>query len=200
MDPDVQLSHNWNIADLAAKRLLEYEYVQAQNPDSPGTYNRSRFYKEYSNSLQSYFGGSSPFYYSDPKSFTSTWNHVASVISGGYSEDPTYPIAYRVIKVSGGTTTTIEWCGAFWLNNLPMDLNLNVTIAAAGDVPAEARPTVTKYFNMWGGNTTSDFSVARMFFGADGSLQFKRYGANPSGTENRIELTGVSYNIEVVGT
>lgn len=202
VDVEQQLNYNWDITDLQAKRLLEYEYVSGQNPNVVGALNRSRFYKEYSNSIQSYFGPPSNFFWQDPKAFVTPWTAAGSLISGGYSDDPDYPVAYRLIKYSGSATAEVEWTGAFWLDNAAMDLNLNIAIAAAGDLPAAIRPTVTKYFDMWGGNTATDFSVGRILIGNDGRLEFKRYGVNPGTNtgENRLEFTGIIYNVEVTGT
>lgn len=72
---------------------------------------------------------------------------------------------------------------------------------SAGAIDEQARPAVNKYFNMWAGNTTNDYSIARVLIATDGTMQMKRYGANPSvgSGENRVELTGIKYNVEVTG-
>ncbi len=204
VDVDTQLNRNWDIADRAVRRLMEYEYSSLAVPDiSDDVTRRARFFKIYSNTVIAYFK-SSQTWYQDPKAFVSTWKPALSFFSEGYNFAPSgLTPYYRVVATPGGGTTQIEWCGAFFELGGAMELNLNTTVIPAGGIPTEARPAVSKYFDVWCGNTSTDFSIARLLFGADGSLQFKRYGVNPSsGTsdENRVELTGVRYNVEVTGT
>lgn len=198
VDVDVQLNANWTIADPAVKRLLEYEFTNLPVPDVVGSVDRARFYKIYSNSFMAWFE-SLGIFYQDPKAFVAPWFHANTIITGGYTEHPDFPTAYRTVKnVSGTTTAEIEWAGAFWLDGSAVDLNLNYTVAAPGEVPAALRPVVTKYFNVWCGNTATDYTFARVLFGNDGRIEFKRYGVDPpAGDERRVELTGIKYNVEV---
>lgn len=197
VDVDVQVNANWQIADTSVKRLLEYEYTNLATPDVVNSVDRARFYKLYSNSFMTWFKSTSTFY-QDPSAFVSPWVKVGSLLSAGFFEHPDYPLAYRVIrKAVSPTTAEIEWTGALWNNGNPMDLNVNVTGVLT--LPTITRPTVTKYFQMWSGNTSSNYSVARVgFFTGTNDLQYKRYGENPaSGDEARLELTGIKYNVEV---
>lgn len=205
VDVEQQLNYNWDICDLQMKRLLEYEYVVAQNPDVVGALSRSKFYKEYSNSIQTYFKSTPDFFWQDPVAFNSAWTpNMLQWFQEGYNFSPTgFDVSARLIKKSGGTTSEVEWSGAIWELGGPMELNTNVTVIAAGNMPSQFVPTVTKYFDTWSGNTSADFSVARVLIGNDGRMEFKRYGVNPSaGTsqENRVEFTGIIYNVEVTGT
>lgn len=202
VDVEQHLNYNWNIADKQMKRLLEYEYVTGANPDVVGALSRSRFYKEYSNSLQTYFRSTPDFFWQDPVAFVSPWVNATSWFTEGYNFfPPGYDISVRLIKKSGGTTAEVEWSGAFWELGGNMELNLNTTVIPVGAIPSQYVPAVTKYFDVYAGNTTADFSVARVLIGNDGRLEFKRYGVNPgaSSQENRIEFTGIVYNVEVTG-
>lgn len=204
VDVDVQLNRNWVIADQAVKRLLEYEYSNLSTPDIVDSIaNRGRFYKIYSNSVIAYFK-STNLWYQDPKAFVAAFSQALSWFSEGYNfSPPSWDVSARLVKNNGGTTAQVEWSGAFWELGAPMELNLNTAVIPIGGIPVELRPTVSKYFDVNAGNTSSDFCMARVLIGDDGRLEFKRYGVNPSAgvsTENRIELTGIVYNVEVTGT
>ena len=203
VDPKVQLNRNWDIADEAVRRLCEYEFTPLAYPDmSKAKTTRAKFYRQYSNSIVTYFKSSNT-WYQDPAAFVAPWTQRTSDFSEGYNFfPPMFDISARLIKKSGGTTAEVEWSGAFWELGGNMELNTNVTVIPAGIIPTNLRPAITKYFHVWAGNTSSDFSIARLFFGNDGSLQFKRYGANPTNgsAENRIEFTGCTFNVEVTGT
>lgn len=201
VDVDTQLNANWNIADSAVRRLLEYEFTDQQNPFIADAIARSRFYKSYSNSVTSYFP-SQGFFYQDPGAFVSSWVKVGSQLNSPYVEHPDYPVAWRIIrKAASPTTAQIEWTGAFWIGGGAMSLNTNVTGVLF--LPSLTIPTVSKYFTQNAGNTTANYSIARVgfFSGAAGTadMQFKRYGAAAGNTtdENRVELTGIKYNVEV---
>jgi hypothetical protein len=201
IDPEVQLNRNWDIADPALKRLLEYEYTTTSVPNVVNSVDRARFYKTYSNSFMAYFK-SGNFFYQDPNAFVSTWVSAKSLLQPGWIEHPDMPLFYRQVKKTGGSITTIEWIGAFQNNSqVTIDVNTNMTVMDVDKIPVGIRPVTAKYFTAWGGNTSSNYSIARLFFGSNGTLEMKRYGSNPSspGTENRIELTGVKYNVEVTG-
>jgi hypothetical protein len=203
VDPVSQLNRNWDIADEAVRRLCEWEFTPLAYPDmSQARTTRAKFYRQYSNSMVTYFK-SSNLWYQDPKSFVAAFTQRGSDFSEGYNFFPVnFDISARLVKNSGGSTAEVEWAGAFWELGGNMELNTNVTVINSGVIPAELRPASTKYFHVWAGNTTSDFSIARLFFGSDGSLQFKRYGANPGApsAENRVEFTGCTFNVEVTGT
>lgn len=203
VDVESQLNSNWETVDKATRRLLEYEFSDESTPDIDNALARSRFYKSYSNSVTSFFP-SQGFFYQDPGAFVSTWNKVGPNVVTPYSEHPDYPVAWRVIrKASSPVTTEIEWTGAFWLGGATLPLNTNVTGILF--LPSVTIPNVSKYFNVNAGNTSANYSIARVgfFSGTPGTadLQYKRYGPSGSGTsvdENRIELTGLKYNIEVL--
>lgn len=203
VDVDVQLNANWDIADEVVKRLLEYEFTNVQYPDiSNARSARAKFYRQYSNSPVIYFK-SGNFWYQDPVAYVAPFDPMLTWFLEGYNYSPTnYDVSARLVKNSGGSTATVEWSGAFWELGGTMELNTNTTIIGSGGIPAQYRPAVTKYFNVYAGNTGSDFSVARLLIGSDGGMQFKRYGVDPSAGvsgENRVELTGVVYNVEVTG-
>lgn len=197
VDPDIHLNNNLNTIDTALKRLMEYEYTNLDVPDITDSVDRARFYKSYSNSVTAYFR-SGNFFYQDPTAFVSTWTRITS-FAPGFFEHPDYPVAWRIVrKASAPTTAEIEWTGAMWAEGNPMDLNNNVSGAFA--LPGLATPTVSKYFTMWSGNTSSNYSIVRMgfFSGSPGDFQYKRYGQDPAfGDEARIEFTGIKYNVEV---
>lgn len=201
VDPEIQLNRNWDIADEAVRRCLEYEYTPLAVPDVSDTVvPRARFYKPYSNSVPTYFTSSST-WYQDPAAKVHTWNPAAHFLTEDWFPHPDLPLAYRVVKTSSSSTTEIEWIGSFYMLGGTLDLNINNTVMSAGAIDEVARPATNKYFNMWGGNTATDYSIARVLIGTDGSMQMKRYGANPAGGsgENRIELTGIKYCVEVTG-
>lgn len=204
IDVDAQLNRNWAIADKSVKRLVEYEFSSLQNPDtSNDPSKRSRFYKQYSNSFMTFFSDG-PLWWQDPSAFVATWVPGLSWFNEGYNFSPTgFNVVARLQKKTSGTTAEVEWSGGFYELGGTMELNTNVVAVNAGSIPSQFCPVVNKYFDVWAGNTSSDFSIARVLIGSDGRLEFKRYGANPSaGTsdENRVELTGIKYNVEVVGT
>lgn len=205
VDVEQHLNYNWDINDLQMKRLLEYEYVSGQNPNVVGALSRSRFYKEYSNTIQAYFRSSPDFFWQDPSAFASAWVNASSLITGGgggYDPHPSLPPAYRTIKKSGGSTAEIEWTGALWQGGSQLTIGTNFTVMVAGTLPAAIRPVVTKYFDVWGGNTASDYCVGRLLIGNDGRMEFKLYGIDPpsmDSEENRLEFTGIIYNVEVTG-
>ena len=204
VDAETQLNRNWDIVDSAVKRLLEYEYNPLSVPDVTEALSRSRFYKPYSNSISTFFRATpSNFFWQDPVAFVAKWNLIPGFLIEGMFEHQDIPIFYRIIKKTGGTTAEVEWGGAFWELGGPMELNTTTQVMAGGAIPTEARPTTSKYFTMSAGNTSGDFSISRILVGADGHMEFKRYGVNPSGSssvENRVELTGIRYNVEVTGS
>jgi hypothetical protein len=202
VDPNVHLNRNWDIADSAVKRLLDYEYTSVQFPDmSQAKTSRAKFYRPYSNSVVQYRKATNS-WYQDPAAFVSPWTHLSGAFVEGYFEQDLIPIYYRIIKKAGGTTAEVEWCGAIWELGGAMELNANAQPIGPGSIPAAICPAVSKYWNVWAGNTTNDFSVARILIGNDGRMEFKRYGVNPGAgsMENRVELTGIRYNVEVTGT
>lgn len=195
VDAEVQLNRNWDITDPAVRRLLEYEYTNVNVPNVTGSVNRARFFKIYSNSVVAWFSQGN-FFWQDPLAFVTPF--TAFDVGPDEVEHPDYPVAFRIIKKSGGTTSQVEWTGAFWQGGTAMDLNTNIVLVPAGSIPVAARPAVTKYFTVWAGNTTADFSIARILIGSDGRIEWKRYGVNtPAGNESRIEMTGIMYNVEV---
>lgn len=201
VDVDVQLNSNWKIADSAVRRLFEYEYTNlAVPPTDNSVLSRSRWYKPYSNSVMMWFGPPNNFFYQDPAASVSQWIRVGNLLNPGMEEHPDYPLAYRLIKNAAGTLTTCEWSGALFNDGNPMTLNNNV--ASVFTLPTPTIPVVSKYFTMWSGNTSSDFSIGRVgFFNGSNDLQYKRYGVDPAfGDEARLELTGIKYNVEVTGT
>lgn len=198
VDVDAHLNVNWQIADKQVRRLLEYEFSTASTPDVFNAIERSRYFKHYSNSVMAYFP-SQGFFYQDPYSYVSTWNKAGSLLASGYTEHPDYPVGWRIIRnVNSPTTAEIEWTGAFWIGGGVITNNTNVTVIA--NLPSLTVPVVSKYFTMNAGNTTANYSIARVgfFSGSPGTLQYKRYGdAGNSTDENRIDLNGIKYNVEV---
>jgi hypothetical protein len=204
VDVDVQLNANLNIADEAVKRLLDYEFSNVQFPDvSEMRTPRARFFRQFSNSVVTYFKASN-LWLQDSAVGVPGFTQESNWLSEDYRYfPPGMDLAARLVKKVGGSTAEVEWTGAFWEIGGTMELNTTITMVPAGGIPSQFRPTVNKYFDVYAGNTTTDFSMARLLFGTDGSAQFKRYGVDPSaGTsnENRIEFTGCIYNVEVVGT
>lgn len=205
VDVEAQLNRNWKIADKSVKRLLEYEFSTTQNPDVDGDPSmRSRFYKLYSNSVQTYFSAG-PIWWQDPYAHVDTWISAKSYLQLGWLEHPDFPLVYRIVD-SGIGTKQIEWAGAVitqYPNPVTIDVNTNMTVIDGAGValPSTIRPTVSKYFTVNAGNTSSNYSIARLFFNSNGGVEIKRYGADPTnpGDENRIEFTGVKYNVEVTG-
>lgn len=203
VDPEIQLNRNWDILDAGVKRLLEYEYTALPVPNIVNSVDRARFYKSYSNAVMTYFKTGN-FFYQDPTAFVSTWTSLASYLDGSlqFQDHPQYPLAYRMIrKASSPVTAEVELTGAVWKGGDALETNINVTFANA--IPTEMRPTVAKYFSMSAGNTSADFCIARVGVFTDGTLQYKRYGVDPSNpaqsAENRVEVTGIKYNVEVAG-
>lgn len=201
VDVNSQLNDNWAICDKQVRRLLEYELVTDNNPDVFQAIPRSRYYKLYSNSPMAYFPY---YYYMDPGAFVSTWIKASSALSGSYIEHPDYPIGYRLIKKSiSPTITEVEWTGSAWLNGSNLPLNTNTVF---GILPSAAIPASTKYFTVNCGNASTSYSIARVIFsaGAVGTadMEFKRYGdtAGTDSGENRIDLTGIKYSLEVTAT
>lgn len=201
VDVEVQLNKNLDIADSAVRRCFEYEYTNLAVPVVVGAFNRSKFYKPYSNSFMAW--SSTTGFFQDAAAYVSPWfNATEYMVLENFSPHADFPPAYRVIKKAGGTTAEVEWSGAITGVSLdPMDLNANIQWMTAG--PAEIRPVISKYFQVWAGNTATNYSIARLFISNGGGGEFKRYGVDPSATpstENRVELTGITYNIEVTGT
>lgn len=200
VDPEVQLNNNWNILDTALKRLLEYEYTTATVPDVKNAISRSRFYKAYSNSFMTYFKNPN-FFYQDPSAFVSSWTNANNLLVDGWMEHDDMPLFYRTIERSGSSIVEVEWVGAIWTGNSIIDANTNTIFMAAGSMPEKLRPQTSKYWTTYAGNTASNYSIARIFISPTGQMDFKRYGVNPApdSVENRIELTGIKYSVEVTG-
>ncbi|MFE1915016.1 hypothetical protein [Streptomyces anandii] len=200
---ETHMNNNWKLADKSVRRLLEYEFVSDNNPDIYQAVERSRYYKQYSNSVMAYFP-SQGYFYQDPYAYVAGWNKAGSLITPPYSEHPDFPVAWRIVRDAiSPTTAEIEWTGAIWQGGSALPLNTNV--AGVLFLPAITIPTTSKYFHQAAGNASSNFSTARVgiFSGTAGTadLQFKRYGAASGNTsdENRIELTGIKYCVEVTG-
>jgi hypothetical protein len=200
VDPEVQLNRNWDIADAAVRRLLEYEYTNDAMPDIVDSVDRARFYKPYSNSFMAYFRNPN-FFYQDPNAFVSTWVPSAAWLSSGWSEQPELPLVHRIVKRTGTSVTEIEWMGAVWKGGAFIDNNVNMTLVEPGTLPTIIRPATNKYFNMFAGNTGTDYGMVRILIHTDGRIEAKRYGVNPGAgsAENRLEFTGIKYSLEVTG-
>lgn len=198
VDPETQLNRNWDITDSSVRRLLEYEFTDLAVPPTTDTLSRSRFYKEYSNSIPTYFGPPSNFFYEDPGAYVSTWNSGADFLNPLYTPHPDFELRYRTIESTFTSTKEVEWSGAVWLGggNLP----LNTTVSILADIPAAIRPTTAKYFTMSAGNTATNYSFCRIIF-VGGSVEYRRYGdaAGASADQNIVEFTGIKYNVEVTG-
>jgi hypothetical protein len=205
VDVDLQINSNWEIADAAVKQLLEYQFTTTDPLIPSTTVGRPRYYKMTSNSVLHYDGISSPkSFKQDTLAFVTPWQPLGSWVAEGFADDVDFPMGYRLIKKPGGTTSEVELCGAVqYINQAPIDLNFNLSFLQPTDPTLPIKPAVSKYFTMSAGNTSSDFSIARIFISsADGHMELKHYGALPSSGssgENRIELTGIRYNIEVTG-
>jgi hypothetical protein len=204
VDVDTQLNANWNLADTAVKQLMEYQFATDAVIDPGVTVNRPRFFKWSSNAAVHYDGISSRTFKQDTLAYVTPWQPLGSWVSEGFADDVDFPMGYRLIKKPGGTTSEVELCGAVqYINQAPIDINFNLTFLQATDPTLPIKPAVHKYFDVWGGNTSSNYSIARLFISAtDGHMELKHYGNQPSAGssgENRIELTGIRYNIEVTG-
>ena len=200
----VQLNRNLDIADATVKRCLEYEYSSVAFPDMTNyAFNRAKFYRMYSNSIVQWRRTGTT-WYQDPAAQVHKWVNVSSTVGFGLSwqEHPDYPVDYSVVQKAGGTTAEVEFTGAIWWNGSPIDIGFNVAVLN-NNLPVGVRPATTKYFNCWGGNTSTNFCMARILIGDDGRMECKVYGVNPSAgssDENRIDLQGIRYNVEVTGT
>lgn len=211
VDVKTQLNNNWDITDSAVRRLMEYEYTNVSVPDMSSGFNNSRFYKPYSNSAVAWDSNPAGFF-QDTNSFVSPWINyylntpIWSYLVSGFIEHSDYPIAYRVIKNPGSSTTEIEWTGAFQnVDQSTMDSNAAVAFMDALPPELGLYPASSRYFTTNAGNVSSvgGYSMARIFVGSLGGMEFKRYGGTPSAgasSENRVELTGIRYCVEVTGT
>lgn len=202
VDVDAQVNNNWDIADAAVRGLLEYQYTDLAVPDTSNVIDHTRFFKPYSNCVNMWYGPPNNFFYQDPTAFVSTWVSAKSLLQPGWLEHPDFPLCYRIVKkASGATTTLIEWTGAVITQYPPVtiDPNVNTFVVDVNGMPSTIKPVVSKYFDVWAGNTGTNFSIARLFFSSGGSIEIKRYGDNPANPsdENRIEFTGIKYNLEV---
>lgn len=202
VDVNQQLNYNWDVVDLNARKLMEYQYFTGPSvSDIVGTSNRKgeRWYKTYSNSILGADGPGS--FLQDNFAHVDTWINASSFItqvSGpSWQAYPSNEPHYRVIS-SSGTTTEIEWVGRVWIGGAQIQPVVNYTPVLTG-LPAGIRPVVGKYFNLYAGNTTTDYASARCLADTAGNLQFMRYGngAATASTENYIDLGGVRYNLEI---
>lgn len=199
VDVEVQLNRNWDIADAAVKRLLEYEYTTAKVPDIVSAPSRSRFFKAYSNTVLAYFKPGNYFWQgvSHPvNAFASakTW------FSPGWSQHPESPLFTRVNqRNTGATKKEIEWIGAIWMGGSIIPANVNTVVMPDGAIPASYRPVRNQYFTLYGGNTGANYSIFRLFISDTGRMEIKRYGTDDSSTndERRLELTGIKYDLNV---
>lgn len=199
IDPEIQLNRNWDIADTLVKRALEYEYTSLKTPPTQGTLPRSRFYKAYSGSVVAWmreFGG---YFWQDSLAYVSTFTSGKSWIGAGWFDHPDFPLAARIIRTTVGGKTEIEWNGCIWQNGAVIPSNTNLIPIPTGNIPLQYRPAVPKYFEVSAGNTSTQYSIARVYLSTDGRMEIKRYGDDPPGNsaENRIELTGIKYDVAV---
>jgi len=203
VDVEQHLNYNWDICDKQFKRLLEYEYVNAPNPDVTEALNASRYYKPYSNSLIAWLPSAGGFW-QDPMTFVSDWVDARFLLTEDWNSFPDFRICYRVITKVGGTTSTVEWAGAFQsVTQGPMGFGASQTVIPPDQIPVGVRPNAAHYFTANAGNTAANYAFARLQFNTNGELLFYGYGNTPSAgasIENRVELTDVSYCVEVTGT
>lgn len=200
VDVDIQLNRNWDIADKAVKRLLEYEYTTAQTPDIIEEQNRPKFFKAYSNSIQTYFRTSN-FFFQGPSTYVNGFFAAKSWLSDGWDEHSEWPIFVRSIQRSSDVTKReIEWHGAIWMDGDVIPIGTTIIVMPDGSIPSPFRPVRSQYFTLYGGNTGSDYSIYRLFISWEGRMEVRRYGATPSSDfERRLELTGVKYDADVTG-
>lgn len=203
IDVNQQVNYNWDITDDFCKRLLEYQYFTGPSiGDTVGATNKTgeRWYKTYSNAI---IGASAPgAFIQDTFAHVDTWVDATSLIttvSGlSWQAFPNFPPAYRVISSPGSGTTEIEWVGRLWVGGGAIQSLVSYAPVITG-MPVATRPAVGKYFQLYAGNTTSDYAVARALASSNGDIQFQKYGngAATSNLENYIDLGGMRYNVEV---
>lgn len=195
-----QVDNNYDTIDSIARRLMEYTYfTDVSIPASVGNtnYRGERWYKPYSNAI---YAASAPgVFFQDTNAHVDTWIDATSLIStssGTWAAYPGFEPAYRIIS-SSGTTTEIEWVGRLWLGGGAIT-SLN-NYAPVMVLPAAIRPVVNKYFELWAGNTTTDYALARGLFLANGNVEFMKFGAGVAtgSGENYIDLGNTRYNLEV---
>lgn len=199
VDVEVQLNRNWDIADKAVKRLLEYEYTTAQVPDIVDSWNRPKFFKAYSNSVMTYFR-SGNFFWQGPSTPVNSFTSARTWLSPGWSEHSESPLFVRSNqRTSGATKMEIEWVGAIWMGGSIIPANTNTVVMPDGAIPTTFRPVRNQYFTLYGGNTAANYSIFRLFIGDTGRMEVKRYGTDDftSTDERRLELTGIKYDLNV---
>jgi hypothetical protein len=201
VDEDVQLNRNWDILDVNLRRLLEYEYTTDAVPNVTNSVSRPKFYKAYSNSIQTYFKIGN-FFWQGPSNPVNSWATAKSWLASGWTENPDLPLYVRSIRrTSGVVNSEVEWAGAIWMGGSSIPIGTTEIVIPDGGIPSAYRPARTQYFTMWGGNTSTVYSVARILISSAGRMEIRRYGISPSAgsNENRIELTGIKYDDNVTG-
>lgn len=194
---DTHLNGNWEILDLNVRQLMEYRYtnVTSLNDSLLNTQKpMHKWYKTWSNAIL--YEGFDGLLRQDAIATVDDWISAKSLLRADWKEAEDNNLFYRVSSAGD-----VEWMGSAQLKTGGLITPFS-TYGGVLTLPVAIQPTRSYYFTQPAGNCTEPgYSIARMIFSRLGVVDIQRYGTAPiNSTQNRIDLSGISYNKNMVNS
>lgn len=196
VDVETHLNNQLRILDAECKSLLEYLVTDVASIEADPSIVKKVGYKWFKRATNAQFywnssGGVSQDLYGRVHS----WIPADPYLDSGWKSYAPDPL-FLCLVTGSASTSEVHWDGCLMKSDestITANSNFNVMTG----FPSGYRPTVNKYFMQDAGNTASQYSMARVLIQSIGEVEVYRYGASPSGTENKIDFGGIKYTLEV---
>lgn len=192
VDVESQINYNFRRSDERVRALVEWQYTDV--PTISGVLPRAVGYKWFKNSTNSLWVAPDPDLALAQHSLngdTDAWStaSITGLLAGYQSEDlENQRLSYRREPTDG----LVSWRGSMKLNNfdqIPLNTNIDVMTLAA-----DIRPVRAKYFTVHMGIQSTNYSICRLLFMTDGTVQINRMGVNQTvSTERYISFNDIEY-------
>lgn len=194
---ETHLNDNWEILDLNVKQLMEYRYtnVQSLNDSLLDTQKpMHKWYKTWSNAIL--YEGFDNLLKQDSVATVDPWLSAKAILRSDWKEAADNNLFYRVSSAGD-----VEWMGSIQLKTEGTIIPFS-TYGGVINLPSAITPNRSYYFTQPAGDcATNGYSIARMIFSRFGSVDMQRYGTTPlNNNQNRIDLSGITYNINMVNS
>lgn len=190
---DNDLNYNLQRADQRVRNLVEYMYTDEPSISGSDLPKEQGFkwYKSYTNSVW-HGRGTGAGIFQCVANPVATWSFSGLSFESGYESmdlsinRTAYSVFNGWVRLRGRVIRTGKL-------EIPTESIINFLT-----LPDSVMPTRSKYFTVWGGNSTGDFQMFRLFIPAvtdgDKRLEMIKYGGPSSGEDERyISLNDVYY-------
>ncbi len=191
------LNYNLRRADERIRPLVEYQITDEASISASSLPKDTGFkwYKTYTGGIWNYRDGG---IFQDPNAQIDTWSTSSITFEAGYGSSDLD--VNRIAYSTSANGNFIRWRGRLVLNSGTSELPANTTTDFMTP-PVGVLPLTSKYFTVYGGNSTGDFQCFRIFIPSSGSadkrMEFVKYGGNASSSGERyLSLTDVMYSLD----